>query len=433
MILEKYLSKKGKHLENNVDLSAGTIAWGLRAKKRVKESSDFINATTGTATEDNGRLMVLPTLYDELRQLTGDQLFAYANMRGLNTFVQAWKKDTLESYPSDLRKKTETLSTLPVTACGGLTGGLMLAGQIFFDKGDTLLAPNTRWGNVDNVFFKNQQLKEIPYKLVDQEGNLSLSNLNDKLIECQKTETKVGVYLNFPNNPSGISPTLGQIKELQETLEKITVPTVLFLDDAYENYCYEADVVGHSIFPYLVGLNDNVITVKIDGVSKRYCAYGARLGTMTVGFGSERDEEKKAQVRELMAKAARTNTSSAPRGIQEALTNVLTDERKNKQIKNEKSRNLNILSRRYKLIKKLGEEITSEVLKPVKFNSGFFGYYLIKSQQSAIEISTNLLKKGLGTVPFVNTSNDLNGIRVAFCSISEENIPKAFDILYSTS
>ncbi|TET75575.1 MAG: hypothetical protein E3J43_08125, partial [Candidatus Heimdallarchaeota archaeon] len=170
MILEKYLSKTGQYLENNVDLSAGTIAWGLKAKTRAKENSDFINATTGTATEDDGRLMVLPTLYDELRHLTGDQLFAYANMRGLNTFVQAWKKDTLESYPSDLRKKTETLSTLPVTACGGLTGGLMLAGQVFFDKGDTLLAPNTRWGNVDNVFFKNQQLKEIPYKLVDQEG-----------------------------------------------------------------------------------------------------------------------------------------------------------------------------------------------------------------------------------------------------------------------
>lgn len=431
MILEKHLSKTGQYLENNVDLSAGTIAWGLKAKTRAKENSEFINATTGTATEDDGRLMVLPTLYDELRQLTGDQLFAYANMRGLNTFVQAWKKDTLESYPSDLRKKTENLSTLPVTACGGLTGGLMLAGQVFFDKGDTLLAPNTRWGNVDNVFFKNQQLKEIPYKLVDQEGNLSLSNLNDKIIECQTTEKKVGVYLNFPNNPSGISPTLGQIKELQETLEKITVPTVLFLDDAYENYCFEDGVVDHSIFPYLVGLNDNVVTVKIDGASKRYCAYGARLGTMTVGFGSEKDEEEKAKIRELMAKAARTNTSSAPRGIQEALTNVLTDERKKEQIKKEKLRNLNILSKRYKLIKKLGEEITNEVLKPVKFNSGFFGYYLIKNQQSATEISTKLLEKGLGTVPFVNKSNDLNGIRVAFCSIREEKIEQAVNLLYS--
>ena len=158
MILEKYLSQKGQFLENNVDLSAGTIAWGLKAKKLVKENPDFINATIGTATEDDGKLMVLPTLYDELQQLTGDQLLAYANMRGQHAFVQAWNRDTLESYPAELRKKTEELSTLPVTAGGGLTGGLMLTSQVFFDLGDKLLAPNSRWGNVDNVFFKNQTL-----------------------------------------------------------------------------------------------------------------------------------------------------------------------------------------------------------------------------------------------------------------------------------
>ncbi|OLS29754.1 MAG: LL-diaminopimelate aminotransferase [Candidatus Heimdallarchaeota archaeon AB_125] len=431
MILEKYLSQKGQFLENNVDLSAGTIAWGLKAKKLVKENPDFINATIGTATEDDGKLMVLPTLYDELQQLTGDQLLAYANMRGQHAFVQAWNRDTLESYPAELRKKTEELSTLPVTACGGLTGGLMLTSQVFFDLGDKLLAPNSRWGNVDNVFFKNQQLHEVPYKLVDQNGNLSLSDLIDNLQSLEKTEKKIGIYLNFPNNPSGISPTLDQVKELQETLETITVPTVLLLDDAYENYCYEDNIVNHSIFPYLVGLNDNVLAVKIDGASKRYCAYGARLGTMTVGFGLEKDENEKSEIRELMVKSARTNSSSAPRGIQEALTNVLVDEKKKTNIQKEKARNLSILSRRYKLIKKLGEETESNILKPVKFNSGFFGYYLIKNQQSATEISSKLLEKGLGTVPFVNISNGLNGIRVAYCSIREEKIEQAIDLLYS--
>ena len=431
MILEKYLSQKGQFLENNVDLSAGTIAWGLKAKKLVKENPDFINATIGTATEDDGKLMVLPTLYDELQQLTGDQLLAYANMRGQHAFVQAWNRDTLESYPAELRKKTEELSTLPVTACGGLTGGLMLTSQVFFDLGDKLLAPNSRWGNVDNVFFKNQQLHEVPYKLVDQNGNLSLSDLIDNLQSLEKTEKKIGIYLNFPNNPSVISPTLDQVKELQETLETITVPTVLLLDDAYENYCYEDNIVNHSIFPYLVGLNDNVLAVKIDGASKRYCAYGARLGTMTVGFGLEKDENEKSEIRELMVKSARTNSSSAPRGIQEALTNVLVDEKKKTNIQKEKARNLSILSRRYKLIKKLGEETESNILKPVKFNSGFFGYYLIKNQQSATEISSKLLEKGLGTVPFVNISNGLNGIRVAYCSIREEKIEQAIDLLYS--
>ncbi|MCK5140960.1 MAG: hypothetical protein KAQ70_02100, partial [Candidatus Heimdallarchaeota archaeon] len=84
MIFRDFLSKRGKHIEDNVDLSTGTLAWKLRAKKKAKEISGFINATIGSATEDDGKLMVLPTLVEELRKLTGDQIFSYANMRGEN-------------------------------------------------------------------------------------------------------------------------------------------------------------------------------------------------------------------------------------------------------------------------------------------------------------------------------------------------------------
>lgn len=431
MILDKYLSTKGRQIDEKVNLSAGTLAWGLKAKKRSQEDPNFINGTIGSATEDDGTLMVLPTLMRELQELTADQLFAYANMRGQNEFVQAWKKDTLESYPNNLRERAENLTTLPITVCGGLTGGLTITGQLFLNENDPLLSPNSRWGNVDNVFYKNQNLKELTYNLVDNEGNLSFSDLISRLKECEKTEKRVGVYLNFPNNPSGISPNLEQINEFKEYLEEVKIPTIIILDDAYENYVYEKDAIDHSVFPYLIGINDNIITIKVDGASKRFCAYGARLGNISLGFGSEKSEEEKYQVRETIAKVARTNTSSAPRGIQEALTNVFTDSKKYEQIKKEKVRNMQILTRRYNLIKQLSEEKENPILKPVNFNSGFFSYYLVKNQHSASEISTKLMEKGLGTVPFVNEKNSLNGVRVAFCSISEQKMEQAINILYS--
>ena len=431
MSLDKYLSNKGNYINEKVNITTGTLAWGLKAKKREQEVPDFINGTIGSATENNGTLMVLPTLMAELKELSADQLFAYANMRGQNEFVHAWKKDTLESFPYTMREKTDNLSTLPVTVCGGLTGGLMISSQLFLNENDPFLTPNSRWGNVDNVFFKNQRLKEITYDLLNKEGNLSFTNLISKLEVKVKTEKKIGIYLNFPNNPSGISPTYDQIKEFTDYLEDIKIPTIIILDDAYENYVYENDVIDHSVFPYFIGINDNIITVKVDGASKRFCAYGARLGNITLGFGSEISEEGKYQARETIAKVARTNTSSAPRGIQEALTNVLTEPKKNAQIKKEKIRNLDVLTKRYKLIKQLGSETENQLLKPVEFNSGFFSYYLVKSELKADEISTKLLERGLGTVPFVNINNGLNGVRVAFCSISEEKIEQAIDILYS--
>ena len=336
MNLQDFLSKKGQHLEENVDLSAGTLAWNQYATKRAKEFPNFINATIGTATENDGTLMVCPSMVEEFNNLTGDQLFKYANVRGLSSFVEAWKKDTLESFPQNHANKVDKLSTLPVTSCGGLTGGLMIASQLFFDKDDPLLVPNARWGNVDNVFFKNRQLKEVTYDLLDDEGDLYFEDMIEKLRSLNKSEKKAGLYLNFPNNPSGISPTVDQINKLQKAIADISIPTVIFVDDAYEGYVYEEDAIKHSVFPYLVGINENVISVKIDGVSKRYCAYGARLGLITLGFGEEVSDEKKAQTREIIAKAARTNTSSSPRGIQEVITSLLTDKDKKERLIKEK-------------------------------------------------------------------------------------------------
>jgi DNA-binding transcriptional MocR family regulator len=110
---------------------------------------------------------------------------------------------------------------------------------------------------------------------------------------------------------------------------------------------------------------------------------------------------------------------------------VLNDPEKNKQVHKEKKRNTSILEDRYRYMKKLVGEKESPILQPVEFNSGFFGYFQIKGKQQASEISHRFLEKGLGTVPFENAKNGLNGVRVAFCSISEKNIEKTVDILYS--
>ena len=432
MILNKYLSRKGSQIDRQVDLSSGTLAWGLRAKKRFSEDPNFINATIGSALDESGDLLVSQTLVDEIKNLSGTQLFGYAQLRGLTDFVHFWRKDTIESYPQELRKKAELLSTVPVTSCGGLTSGLMNSSQVFLDSDDPILLPNTRWGNVDNVFLKNRRLRELKYQLVDDEGNLSFNDLATQLKLAEKNERKLGLYLNFPNNPSGISPTKDEIKILQETIENFTIPLIIMIDDAYEGYVYEENAINHSIFPYLIGLNENVLTVKVDGMSKRFCAYGARLGMITLGFGEEITEEQNIDARELVAKAARTNTSSAPRAVQEAMINIVSDESKNKKMTEERKEIFNLLKQRYHIIKKLSFEQESRILQPVHFNSGYFSYYLLKGEQSANDIAVKLLDKGLGTVPFINKNNNVNGIRLAFCSIKNDSLQKAIEILYST-
>ncbi|MHA1953270.1 MAG: aminotransferase class I/II-fold pyridoxal phosphate-dependent enzyme, partial [Candidatus Heimdallarchaeaceae archaeon] len=277
---QEYLSKKSLYLDERIDLSGGTKGWNTKSKEKANEISGFINATVGTARNNDGSLLIFPTLLEEFGKLSGEQNFAYANIRGMPKFAKLWKEDTLASFPNNLIETTDRLSSLPLATCG-LTGGLTLAGEAFLDRDDPILIPNFRWGNIGNVFLKNQQLKEINYELLDEEGELNFSDLTDKIKTLDSEGKKFSIYLNFPNNPSGISPSFEQIKILQEALSGVTSPTIILLDDAYEGYVYDSDAISYSLFPHLVGLNENVMVVKMDGVSKRYCAYGARLGAIT--------------------------------------------------------------------------------------------------------------------------------------------------------
>jgi aspartate/methionine/tyrosine aminotransferase len=425
-----YLSNKSKHLDERIDLTAGTKGWNTKSKEKAKKMPDFINATVGTARNNDGSLLIFPTLLNELGKLSGEKAFAYANIGGMHNFAQIWKEDTFSNFPSELIEKSNEMSTLPIASCG-LTGGLSLAGEAFLNQDDSLLIPNTRWGNIENVLLKNQRLKEVNFKLLNDQGQLEVTDLVDKIRILDREGKKFGIYLNFPNNPSGISPTSDQVKILQETLKELKTPTIILLDDAYEGYVYDKEVLQHSLFPHLIGLNENVITAKLDGVSKRYCAYGARLGAVTIGFGYEASEEEKKTVREVLAKITRSTVSITPRGIQEAIVNVLTDGPKLLQMQQEKNIVHEVLYSRYRKMKKISEEKEGKLLFSVDFNSGFFSYYLVKNNLSAAEVSKKLLNKGLGTVPFENPNNGLNGIRVAFCSIKDEDIEKSVDILYS--
>ncbi len=431
MNYESFLSEKGRRIDRRVDLTKGTLAWGIKAKEQQKSDPNFLNATIGSATEDDGNLLISPTFHKEISSLSQNEMFGYANVRGVKAFVDGWKRDTLESFPENLREKADSLSTLPVTVAGGLTSGLAIAGSLFLDHNSVLICPNHRWSNIDNIFFSNKNFTEKTYKLLDEQGDISIKSILAAIKETEREYERIGIYLNFPNNPTGCNPTYEQIVELQEIIKSITTPTVILLDDAYEGYVFDEEGINHSIYPYLIGLNPHVLTIKIDGISKRYTAYGARLGLVTLGFGIEVSQKEKDNARELLAKGARTVASSSPRCFQEALANIFADEPKLQQIKKDNERIYNIIYEKYKLIKKELEGRKSKIFKPVKFTSGFFAYFMVDNNYSANDIAERLLAKGLGTVPSENKKRGVNGIRLAYCSVPTNSIKKAIDILYS--
>ena len=242
-------------------------------------------------------------------------------------------------------------------------------------------------------------------------------------------------------------PSLREIEELQGILKQVTTPTIVVLDDAYEGYVYpdaslpsQEKPIPHSFFPYLLGINSEVLPIKIDGPSKRFCAYGTRLGVISLGFHSDGEKKtdfkltkKGLNVSESFTKAARSHCSSAPRGIQEALGRILSDKEKHRAILEESEAFRSMLEQRYQcFLRVLQDQDPNPILKPLTCNSGFFGFFLVQDLSAKV-LAEHLLEKGLGVVPFMNKQTGFNGVRFAFCSLLEKNIPHAIEILWRVS
>ena len=428
--VESFLSKTGSNIQSKVDLTKGTLAWSIRAIKKAKEDPTFINATIGSAKNDDGSLMVLPTLNKIMAdKLSGDKLFGYANVRGIISFIDAWKEETISSYPLELQEKARKMSSTPVPVSGGLTGGLFIVGAAFFDKDTPLISPRARWGNIDNVYYKHLGVPEITFTMFDDAGSVSWEGVKESLDLAVDKYEKIGLMLNFPNNPMGYAPNQKEINELIKIIKNLSTPTILLLDDAYEGYVYEEEGLNHSLFPHVLGVNENVLPIKVDGPSKKYFAYGSRLGVITL---EKINADKEFDAREFLAKAARSVSSSAPRGIQEGLGFILSNEELKKQIRQEKQEAITILKERFLTFKNELKKYQSDKITPVNSNAGFFGFFILHGL-NAPEMGDKLMKKGLGTVPFYNERTGLNGIRVAFCSVSKERIPEMVKTIYETA
>ncbi|MFW9997042.1 MAG: aminotransferase class I/II-fold pyridoxal phosphate-dependent enzyme [Candidatus Odinarchaeota archaeon] len=438
MGFEDFFAEKGARLWQTLDLHTGTLYWGLRATEQQRIDPALINATIGNATE-KGKLMVLSTLVECFKSLSPDRLFKYANVRGIGNFGKMWKEDTLAMYRNaDLIERAKEYTSIPVPVAGGLTGALFTAGFTFFSPNDSvILAPKERWGNIDNIYTKHLGIEIRSFDQFDSSGNLNVEGLKHQwqdLEDSSRNIQKIGLYFNFPNNPTGYMPSEKEIKEFVNFLKDVGTKTVIIFDDAYEGFNYrfegvteEDQPIQHSVFPYFVNISENVVPVKIDGASKRYFSYGARLGCISVGYNNE---SKDFDFKECFAKMVRSFTSSAPLGMQEAIITVLSSPEKTAAIRNEKNEKMAILEERFRLMKNgMGVLEDHAVFEPVNFNSGFFGYLKVKDGYKAREIAENLLTKGLGVVAFER----VNGIRIAFCSVEKELIPRVITTLQEVS
>jgi len=424
-------------------LPQGIFHWSGRAKKEAE-----LIGTIGTAYGfekdfiEGGSSDWLPCYLNEISEYTRlnvKQIVPYASIGGLIEIREIWKDWIIRKAKYDKEKEKDLLLrlekyiTTPVITAG-VTNGIYHSCSLFLNSGESIIAPNKRWGNYDNIIEKLIGAKIKSFEFF-KDQNINLESLESAINEVAKIQKKIVIILNFPNNPTGYVPLKKEVNEivslLREQQNNQEKPIFVIVDDAYEPYVYSNKASNRSIFYDLHQLDENVIPIKLDGITKELLMYGGRIGFITFGLKPswvKNDEELESLKSEIHNKLEGFNraTISNCNHFYQSITQKLFKEKGIEKFLSSRKKVNDLLKKRY-------EKINSELIKinnpdiSIDPNSGGFFLFLNLNPNKirANEFGDHLLRKyKVGIIPIEKPEEKINGIRIAYCSIDLNDIPE---------
>lgn len=393
----------------------GIIAQSGEAKKLGKTA----NGTIGMTVID-GTPVMLPSVKKYIPDLSSRELVAYAPTAGNPDLRELWKQALIKKNPS-LEGKS---FSLPVVV-PGLTAGISYLADLFLDETKPLVAADPSWDNYVLIANARRNAEFVQFPMF-ADGKFNIPGL-EKVLREQAKSSSVRVLLNFPQNPSGYSPTsaeTAQIVSIIKSLADAGTKVMVWCDDAYFGLNYEKDIESQSLFAHLCDLSPNVLAAKIDGPTKEDFAWGFRCGFITFGCKGLTEEQYDALVKKLMA-AIRSSVSCSSTPPQSLLLKAFQNPA---QVEKEKAEFRAVLEKRYALVKKFTTTHTSENITPLPFNSGYFMAFDTKKVNAETLRQKLLKERGIGTI-----SIDSRTLRVAFSSLEEDKIDIVYQAIYETA
>lgn len=379
-----------------------------------KQALPRFNATVGIATESGG-----PMYFDHIQEHFSGyapiDIYPYAPPSGKQPLREAWKEKILQDNPSLKDKKFG----LPIVT-NALTHGLSIAADLFVDKGNAVVVPNKFWGNYNLTFGLRRKGNIVTFDLFNEQNKFNTEGLKEAIFQAPGQKTIV--VLNFPNNPTGYTPTEEEAETIIAVLKEAAEENrnlVVLLDDAYFGLFYE-DSLKESLFGKLIGLDPRILPVKIDGATKENYVWGLRVGFITYGV---EDELAAHALEQKTMGLIRGTISSGPHLSQTVILQSLKSDR----FAEEKQQKWNIMKARYEKMKAvIYDEKYKDAWEPYPFNSGYFMCIKLR-HVNAETLRVHLLNKyEVGTIAV----NDKD-LRIAFSSVEKEDIEELIERIYN--
>jgi aspartate/methionine/tyrosine aminotransferase len=407
-VIHALLSERGKRIYYPVK---GILAQGAAAKGKE------INATIGTAYEDDGTPMVLQSIANFVK-IESKDAFPYAPSEGIKLLREKWGELIKIKNPS----LGSTAISLPVVASGA-TNGLSMVGYMFIEETDDIILSDLYWENYDLVFTNAYGASLRFFNLFNNRA-FDINSFRNA-VESGPIGKKV-ILLNFPNNPSGYTLT----KEEGEAITHILMESanagnrlVVILDDSYFGLVFEDKVMTESLFSKLASCHENLLAVKVDGITKEEYSWGLRVGFVTYGIKNGSKELYKA-LEDKTAGAIRGNVSNSPHLSQSIFLQALNSEAHEK----EKIENKEKIKARYLKVKAVLQAHSEyqEYFEDLPFNSGYFMCVRLKRSDPDKLWELLLSKYSTGVICYSEKSL----FRIAFASTPLGKIEKLFNNIY---
>ena len=393
-------------LGKNLFYPKGILSQSAEAGKKAHR----FNATIGIATE-NGEPMHFRHIQNKLDYKPND-IYPYAAPQGKEALRSIWKEKLLVDNPS---MKGKTIGTPIVTSA--LTHGLSIAADLFMDAGDVLVTPQQYWGNYNTVFQVRRGGRVETFPLFNEAGGFHVEAFRETIA---KRKEKAIVLLNFPNNPTGFTPSVEEAKAIVQVLKDAAeggLKLVVLLDDAYFGLFYE-DSIKESLFGLLADSHMNILPVKIDGATKENYVWGLRVGFIT--YAADPDT---LDALEQKTKGIIRGTISSGSHISQT---ILLESLQSEEFSQEKEEKFQIMQgRAIKTKQVLADEKYAPHWTYYPFNSGYFMCLKLNSVD-AETLRLHLLDQyGVGVI-----ASNQTDIRVAFSCVEENDIQELFDLIY---
>ena len=430
--LYKALSELGKRIY----LPQGVFYWAGRAKKEAE-----IMGTLGSAFGyekdfiEGGTSEWVPCYIEDIKNYTKfniNEIVPYPKISGLEDLKTIWKNWIIEKSLINKTVEKERLNRLenyistPVIT-SGLTNGIFLCCSLLLNSGDYIISTNKRWGNYDNIIEKllGAKIKSFEFFI---KSKFNIQGLKDAIYEVSKIQEKIVLILGFPNNPTGYIPKKEELEEIIKVLrlaqKDISKPIIVLVDDAYEPYIYSNNVINRSIFYELHDLEEDIIPIKIDGITKEFLMYGGRIGFVTIGLKPNwvNSEEElyilKTEINNKLSGLIRTTISNSNQFYQSLIIHLFKDVGIDGLIK-KRDKVKALLKARYEKINAELTKIKNSDISVDPNAGGFFVFVNLNPKKfRANDFADHLLKKyKVGVIPIEKPNDNINGIRIAYCSI----------------